>query len=155
SHSIGGPINNNVVILLERAAHFMARPHEQFKPWGLPSLGRLKPKEVTVEALLADGGPVEGSFVTATTRFDHRSGAPVNSLIVVSCRMEGTRYSFLFGIGGESHESIVGLEPGDQVSLERSGDEILVNRAPVRRFYRRTIDGLVDMAGAGWKRLTG
>src|SRR5512144_2650588 len=85
SHSIGGPINNNVVILLERADHYEVRCHEPYKPWGLPALGKLKPKHVDVEALLAEGGPVEGSFVTATTRFDHVSGAPLNTLIVVSC----------------------------------------------------------------------
>ncbi len=155
SHSIGGPINNNVVILLERSAHHAGRPHKPFKPWGLPSLGRLKPKAVTIEALLADGGPVEGSFVTATTRFDHQSGLPLNTLIVVACRMAGTRYSFLFGVGGESHGGIAGLGTGDRVRLERSGEEILVNRMPVRKFYQRTIDGLAEMAGAGWKRIAG
>ncbi|MCM2358713.1 MAG: thiolase family protein [Geobacteraceae bacterium] len=155
SHSIGGPINNNVVILLERADHFAARPHEPYKPWGLPSLGKLKPKQVTVEALLAGGEPVEGSFVTATTRFDHLSGAPLNTVLVVSCRMAGGRYSFLFGIGGENHGAIAGLAPGDRVRLERAGGEILVNRMPVRKFYRRTLDGLVELAGAGWKRFKG
>ena len=153
SHSIGGPINNNVVILLERAAHYAERSHEPFKPWGLPSLGKLKPKAITVDALLAGGEPVEGDFVTATTRFDHQSGLPLNTLIVVSCRKDGARYSFLFGIGGESHASLAGLAPGDRVSLERSGEDILVNRMPVKKFYRRTIDGLADMAGAGWKKI--
>ena len=155
SHSIGGPINNNVVILLERAAHYAERPHEPFKSWGLPSLGKLKPKDITVDALLAGGEPAEGNFVTATTRFDHRSGRPLNTLIVVSCRKDGSRYSFLFGIGGESHGSLASLAPGDRVSLERSGEDILVNRMPVKKFYRRTIDGLADMAGAGWKKIKG
>ncbi len=155
SHSIGGPINNNVVILLERSDHNAQRSPKPLKPWGLPSLGKLKPKEVTIEALLGDGEPVEGSFVTATTHFDHKSGAPLSNLIVVSCRMEGGRYSFMFGIGGEHHGSIAGLEPGDRVSLERSGEEILVNRMQVKKFYQRTIDGLADMAGAGWKKIKG
>jgi hypothetical protein len=69
--------------------------------------------------------------------------------------MEGVRYRFLFGVGGEHHGSIAGLERGDRVSLERSGEEILVNRMPVKKFYQRTIDGLVDMAGAGWKKIAG
>ena len=155
SHSIGGPINNNVVILLERAAHYAERPHEPFKPWGLPSLGKLKPKHITVDALLAGGEPVEGDFVTATTRFDHQSGLPLNTLIVVSCRINGTRYSFLFGIGSESHASLASLTRGDRVSLERSGEDILVNRMPVKKFYRRTIDGLAEIAEAGWKRIKG
>src|SRR6266540_4965871 len=110
SHSIGGPINNNVVILLERSDHYDSRLHEPFKPWGLPSLGKLKPKQVTIEALLAEGESVEGNFVISTTRFDHQSGAPLNTIIIVSCRMAGERYSFLFGVGGENHRDIVGLK---------------------------------------------
>jgi len=155
SHSIGGPINNNVVILLERADHYAGRSHAPFKPWGLPSLGRLKPKGCTMDELLAGGEGVEGSFVTATTRFDHRSGEPLNSLVVISCRAAGGRYSFLFGVGGEHHDSLAAMKPGAPVSLERSGDEVMVNRMPVRKLYQRTLDGLVDLAGAGWKRIAG
>ncbi|HEY6871303.1 MAG TPA: thiolase family protein [Geobacteraceae bacterium] len=155
SHSIGGPINNNIVILLERAEHYARRSPEPYRPWGLPTLGRLKPKEVTVEALLAGGEPVEGSFVTATTRFNYATGEPLNTVIVVSCRTAGGRYSFLFGVGGENHHAVTRLAPGDRVSLERAGDEILVNRMPVRRFYRKTLGGVMEMAGAGWKRLAG
>jgi acetyl-CoA C-acetyltransferase len=155
SHSIGGPINNNVVILLERSDHFAARPNESYKPWGLPKLGHLKPKQVTIDALLTCGEPIEGDFVTATTRFDHKSGAPLNSVIVISCPVAGERYRFLFGIGGEGYVGIAGLTPGDRVRLERSGDDLLVNQIQIRKFYRRTLDGLVELAGAGWKKFTG
>ena len=109
---------------------------EPYKPWGLPPLGRIKPKHVTVEALLAGGGTVEGHFVTATTRFDYKSGEPLNTVLVVSCRLEGTRYRFLFGIGGEYYQNIAQLAAGDRVSLEKSAGDILVNRMPVKRFYR-------------------
>ena len=139
----------------ERAEHYAGRTHESFKPWGLPTLGKLKPKEVNLESLLAGDEPVEGNFVTATTRFDHRSGAPLNAVVVISCRMAGERHRFLFGTGGEGHAAIAGLHPGDRVRLERAGAEILVNRIPVRKFYRRTIDGVVELAEAGWKRLKG
>jgi hypothetical protein len=50
---------------------------------------------------------------------------------------------------------IASLKPGDRVRIELAGSEILVNRIPVRRFYRRTIDGLVELAGAGLKKLKG
>jgi len=30
----------------------------------------------------------------------------------------------------------------------------MVNRIPVKRFYQRTMHGLVELAGTGWKRLT-
>jgi acetyl-CoA C-acetyltransferase len=155
SHSIGGPINNNVVILLERTGHYEQRAPEPYKPWGLPSLGTPKPKEVTVESLLAGGEPVEGSFVTATTRFDYRDGTPLHTVLVVSCLTGEGRYRFLFGIAGEHYDTIAGLAPGDGVRLERAGADILINRMPVKRFYRRTLDGLVELAGAGWRRLRG
>ena len=155
SHSIGGPINNNVVILLERADHYRLRRPQSFRPWGLPSLGRLKPKGVTVESLLAAGKAVEATFVTATTRFDHQTGKPTGTVMIVACRHEGGRFNFLLGIGGEYHAAVSSLAPGDRVSLEQSQDGILVNRMPVRRFYERTINGLVELAGTGWKRLKG
>jgi hypothetical protein len=155
SHSIGGPINNNIVILLERAAHHRQWQPLPYKPWGLPTLGKLKPKEITIESLLAGQGSVAGSFVTATTRFDFKSGAAQGTVVIVSCPAAGKRYRFLFGIGGEGHEAILALKPGDLISLERSNGQLLLNRLPVRRFYQKTFEGLVELAGSGWKQLTG
>lgn len=156
SHSIGGPINNNIVILLERSDHYGQRPHEPFKPWGLPSLGHLKPRQVTVESLLAATGSAEGTFVSGTVRFHFKTGEPELIILIVACRAaDGRQYRFLFGIGGENHESFIALAPVDRVRLERSEGHILVNRMPVRKFYQRTMDGLVDLASSGWKVLTG
>jgi acetyl-CoA acetyltransferase len=156
SHSIGGPINNNIVILLERTDHYEQRDHRPFRPWGLPSLGRLKPKEVTVEALLGESGVAEGTFVTATTRFNYKSGDPEGIIVIISCRAaDGRNYRFLFGIAGENYPDLIKLVPGDRISLERIETGILLNRMPVRKFYQRTIDGLVEMAGSGWKILSG
>lgn len=155
SHSIGGPINNNVVILLERTAHFSNRCHEPYKPWGLPSLGKLKPKNVTIEALLADAVPVEGVFVTSTTRFDYKSGRPETIIMVVGCRFEGARYNFLFGMDGVHYDQVTAFDSGDPILVERVEGCIMVNRMPVRKFYTRTINGLVELAGNGWKKLTG
>ncbi|WP_041971048.1 thiolase family protein [Geobacter sp. OR-1] len=155
SHSIGGPINNNVVILLERADHYRNRAPQPFRSWGLPSLGRLKPKDVTVEELLSLDGPVAGSFVTSTTRYDYKTGRPEAIVMIVSCRYKDGRYNFLFGIDGEHNSEISALTPGDRVSLERSGDAILVNRMPVRRFYERTLNGLVELAETGWRKIAG
>ncbi len=154
SHSIGGPINNNVVTLLERSDSSARRLPRRFKPWGLPRLGHLKPPEVTLPALLATG-PIEGDFVAATTRFDHRSGLPLNSILLVSCRYQGNGYTFLFGVSGTHYAQISLLADGDRLSLELQGSDILVNRIPVERFYKRTINGLVELAGSGLKRLTG
>lgn len=155
SHSIGGPINNNVVILLEKVSHFRHRSCTPYKPWGLPSLGTLKPKQVSVEALLSGGEGVDGRYVTSTTRFDYKSGDPLNTLMLVSCRMNGGRYTFLFGIGGEHYHAIVRLVPGDRLRLERKDGQILVNQMPVKRFYQRTLDGLMELAESGWRILQG
>jgi hypothetical protein len=155
SHSIGGPINNNVVVLLEQSSHYQSRPHEPYKPWGLPSLGRLKPKGVTIDALLASGVPLAGAFVTSTARFDYRSGTPEAVILVISCKVAGTRYRFLFGIGGEHYEQVAVFKEGEPVSVERVDGAIMVNRMPVRKIYNRTINGLVELAGDGWKKLTG
>lgn len=154
SHSIGGPINNNVVILLERTDHYQARAHEPYKPWGLPSLGRMKPKNVTLDALLSGGAAAHGSFVTTTARFNHKSGRPEVILVVVSCQFEGGSYKFLFGVGGEYYDQVAAISGGDQVIVERVDGGITVNRMPVRKFYTRTLNGLVELAENSWKRLT-
>lgn len=155
SHSIGGPINNNVVVLLEQSGHYHSRRHEAYKPWGLPSLGHLKPKGVTIDVLLAEGKPIAAAFVTSTARFDHRSGKPEAVILIISCRFEGAKYHFLFGIDGEYYDQVAGFENNDPLSVERIDGAIMVNRMPVRKFYTRTINGLVEMAGSGWKKLTG
>lgn len=155
SHSIGGPINNNVVILLERAEHFSTRSHEPYKPWGLPSLGKLKPRNINIEVLLADSVPVEGVFVTATARFNYKSGQPETIILIVGCRYEGTKYKFLFGMDGEHYDQVAAFASGEPILMERVDGCIMVNHMPVRKFYTRTINGLVELAGNGWKKLTG
>jgi len=155
SHSIGGPINNNVVVLLERSDHYHSRPHDPFKPWGLPSLGRVKPKNATLDSLLAAESPAEGAFVTSTTRFDYRTARPEAVILIVACRFDGGTYNFLFGIDGEHNDQVAAFDAGDPVAVERADGGVLVNRMPVRKFYTRTINGLVELAGAGWRRLAG
>lgn len=153
SHSIGGPINNNVVTLLERSEHYEARPHEPFKPWGLPSHGKMKPKGITIESLLASTPVVTGSFVTATVRCHHKTGQPEVAIIIVACRYEGSTYKFLFGISGEFYSQISTCTTGDPVSIETVNGSLLVNSMPVTRFYTRTVNGLVELVGNRWKRL--
>jgi hypothetical protein len=98
---------------------------------------------------------VEGSFVAQTTRFDYKSGEPLNSVVIVSCPHEGHTYRFLFGTGGEGYEQLRSLSAGDRINLEKVDGQLLINRLPVKRLYRKTLDGFMDRAGAGWKRLTG
>jgi len=155
SHSIGGPINNNVVVLLERTSQYRSRANEPYKPWGLPSLGKLKPRNVSLDSMLAAESYKIGKFVTSTTRFHHKTGQPETVILIVSCRFNGARYNFLFGIDGEHYSQVDTFTAGDEVSIERGEDGLMVNRMPIRKFYTRTINGLVELAGAGWKRLSG
>lgn len=155
SHSIGGPINNNVVTLIERSDHFEARKHEPFKPWGLPSLGKMKPKGVTLESILGKESSVSGTFASATVRCHHKTGQPEVVILVVACRVEGSTYKFLFGISGEYYSQISACTPGDLVSIESVNGSLLVNSMPVTRFYTRTMNGLVELASSSWKKLTG
>lgn len=154
SHSIGGPINNNVVVMLERDEHYQGRDHVPYKPWGLPLLGRLKPKNINLDSLLASGIPVEGIFVASTTRFNPKSQEPEAVILIVAFRFEGTNYKFLFGVEGIYYDQLCTLTDGDPVAIERVGGAILVNHIPVQKFYTKTLNGLVELAESGWKRLT-
>ncbi|MDD2367514.1 MAG: thiolase family protein [Desulfuromonadaceae bacterium] len=155
SHSIGGPINNNVVTLLERTENFENRSHEVFKPWGMPSLGRMKPKDINLDSLLASSGAVKGVFVSSTVRFHYKTGAPEVVILIVACRFEGRLYKFLFGISGESCQQISGYSTGENVLIEGVNGSLLVNSMPVMKLYTRTVNGLIEMAGSSWKKLTG
>lgn len=155
SHSIGGPINNNVVVLLERSQHFDGRVHEPYRPWGLPSLGRPKPRGVTIEFLLDETGSCTGEFVNATTRYHYKTGQPELTLILVACRFQGVKYRFLFGLDGGFAMQLADLAPGDELVLTRQSGEIMLNRMPVQRFYQRTIKGMRELAESGWRRMKG
>ena len=153
SHSIGGPINNNVVVLMERTDSFERRANEPYRPWGMPSLGRLKPKGVNLEALLADSGRCTGEFVSATVRYNYKTGAPEVAILIVACRHNGRKYRFLFGLEGSHAPEVMGLATGDSVMIERLDSAIVLNKMPVRRLYKRTLDGLRSIAESGWKQL--
>lgn len=155
SHSIGGPINNNVVTLLECTEQYENRSHERFKPWGMPSLGKMKPKGVNLETLLSLSSTVKGSFVSATVRFHHKTGNPEVVILIAACRFEGTMYKFLFGIPGEYYGQVSESTAGDPISIEKVNGSLLINSMPVTRFYTRTMNGLVELAGSSWRKLTG
>jgi hypothetical protein len=64
-------------------------------------------------------------------------------------------YRFLFGVSGDYFDVVRGLSPGDRVHIERQEGEILINRVPVQRFYQKTIQGIMEMTGAGIRKLRG
>ena len=152
SHSIGGPINNNMVVMLETSKSYFSRGRDPYKPWGLPSLSKLKPKHVNIDTLLSSGS-AEGSFVATTARCHYKTGKPEVVIVIVACKFEGSVYRFLFGADGEHYDEISELKVDDRVLIERVDGAILINSIPVRKFYAKTINGLVELANSGWKRI--
>lgn len=153
SHSIGGPINNNVVILLEAAAHLEKRAPVPYRPVGLPALSRLKPPTVTLDSLFARSSRITARLAARTSRHDHRTGEPTRTLLIFSAPIGRQEYRFLIGIEPQAGETLAGLNPGDRIALERTGSELRVNDIPIRRLYRKTIEGFMELAGTARRRL--
>jgi len=153
SHSIGGPINNNVVVLLELESHFKQR---SFTPGPLPTrpvLGRIKPAEITLDSLFGRDNRCSAKLIAKTSKYDYRSGEEQRSLLIFSKKVEGQRYHFLIGIDPLAATSLQEIHPGDKILLQRHGDQLHVNDVPIRRFYRKTIEGVVEMADNAFKHL--
>ncbi len=153
SHSIGGPINNNVVILVERTRHLEARGVVPYRPTEFPVLSRPKPPEVTLEALFSSKSKVTVKLVTQTTRYDHRNGEPLNTLVVFSAPLDREEYRFLIAIDPAARQTLASLPPGAPMQLRREENVISVNEVPIRRFYRKTWEGILEMADTARRRL--
>ncbi|MFA5515907.1 MAG: thiolase family protein [Desulfuromonadales bacterium] len=153
SQSIGGPINNNVVILLEATEHFQGRENIPYRPEKLPVLSRLKPPSVSLPALFAERNRIGARLVAATSRHDPKSGSPMDSLLLFTAPVQGRHYRFLVALDPVAREALSGLRPGDRILLEKRGELLTVNEVPVRRFYRKTLEGIVDLADSALRRL--
>jgi acetyl-CoA C-acetyltransferase len=152
SHSIGGPINNNVVILLEQTEHHQERAPSPCRPDKLPALSRLKPAGINLEALFAARDRASGRLVAATSRHDPGSGEPLNTLLLFTSPLKGSDYRFLIAVDPAAWSTLAAIRPGDKVLLQKTGDQITVNEIPIRRFYRKTLEGIVDLADSALKR---
>jgi acetyl-CoA acetyltransferase len=150
AHSIGGPINNNVVTLLEKTDHYESRQdHHPFKPTGLPKLAEPKPKGLSLETLFADHQRVKARFHCATTRFN-RDGEPLNSIVLLRAVIGRKRYEFLIGTGPGEYERIQHMHPGQEIRLGKLGDKLTIDEVPVQRLYRKTMEGIVEIADSAW-----
>ena len=150
AHSIGGPINNNVVTLLEKTDHYESRQdHHPFKPTGLPKLAEPKPKGLSLETLFADHQRVKARFHCATTRFN-REGEPLNSIVLLRAVIGRKRYEFLIGTGPGEYERIQHMHPGQEIRLGKLGDKLTIDEVPVQRLYRKTMEGIVEIADSAW-----
>ena len=150
AHSIGGPINNNVVTLLEKTDHYESRQdHHPFKPTGLPKLAEPKPKGLSLETLFADHQRVKARFHCATTRFN-KDGEPLNSIVLLRAVIGRKRYEFLIGTGPGEYERIQHMHPGQEIRLGKLGDKLTIDEVPVQRLYRKTMEGIVEIADSAW-----
>lgn len=152
SHSIGGPINNNVVILLEATDHYQQRPNIPYRPYDLPALSKMKPPEVRLESLFDGKSRKTVRLVAATTRHDYQSGEPQTTLLLFSARLDKLDYHFLIAVDPGARKALKGLAPGDRMLLHKSGEQVSVNDVPIRRFYRKTVGGFVELADTALKR---
>jgi acetyl-CoA acetyltransferase len=149
SHSIGGPINNNVVILLEKSDHYEERPHLPYRPKTLPKLAQMKPKGLSLETLFAERNRVKARFHCATTRFN-REGEPLNSIVLLQAVIGRQRYEFLIGTGPGEYETLQRMRSGQEIRLGRLGSALTIDEMPVQRLYRKTMEGIVEIADSAW-----
>jgi acetyl-CoA acetyltransferase len=149
SHSIGGPINNNVVTLLEKTEHYQNAQRPPFKPTSLPLLAAPKPRGLSLEALFAERERVKGRFHCATTHFSPE-GEPLNSIVLLQAVIGRQRHEFLIGTGPDEYETIRRMHPGQEIRLARNGEGLTIDEVPVQRLYRKTMEGIVEIADSAW-----
>ena len=149
AHSIGGPINNNVVILLEKAEHYAQRPRLPSRPKSLPKLAEMKPKGMSLETLFAERDRVKARFHSATTRFS-KEGEPLNSIVLLQAVIGRKRYQFLIGTGPGEYEAIQHMRPGQEMRLGKHNGKLTIDEMPVQRLYRKTMEGIVEIADSAW-----
>ncbi len=149
AHSIGGPINNNVVTLLEKTEHYAQREHWPFKPIALPKLADMKPKGLVLETLFGDRDRIKARFGCATTRFN-RNGEPLNSIVLLEQVNGNKDYEFLIGTGPGQYETIQRMHPGQEIRLGRHPGGLTLDEVPVLRLYRKTMEGIVEIADSAW-----
>jgi acetyl-CoA C-acetyltransferase len=150
AHSIGGPINNNVVTLLEKTEHYESRRDRvPFKPKLLPKLAAPKPKGLSLETLFAERDRVKARFHCATTRFN-KDGEPLNSIVLLRVMIGRKRYEFLIGTGPGEYERIQHMRPGQEIRLGKRNERLTIDEVPVQRLYRKTMEGIVEIADSAW-----
>ena len=149
SHSIGGPINNNVVTLLEKTEHYRQAQRAPFKPTSLPLLAAPKPRGMSLEALFAERERIKARFHCATTRFSPQ-GEPLNSIVLLQAVIGRQRHEFLIGTGADEYESVRRMHPGQEIRLARNGVGLTIDEVPVQRLYRKTMEGIVEIADSAW-----
>jgi len=60
------------------------------------------------------------------------------------------RYEFLIGTGPGEYEHIQHMRPGQEIRLGKRGDKLTIDEVPVQRLYRKTMEGIVEIADSAW-----
>jgi hypothetical protein len=42
------------------------------------------------------------------------------------------------------------MRPGQEIRLGKRGDKLTIDEVPVQRLYRKTLEGIVDIADSAW-----
>jgi len=153
SHSIGGPINNNVVVLLETEQSYLKRKPTSYHLSDVISLGQLKPVSMSLETVLGEKQRCVARLLAKTSRHNFRSGDIERTLLLISVRHEKHDYRFLIGIDPQAAAALEGFDTGDKILLQKIDKQLHVNDVPIRRLYRKTIEGMVDLADTAFRHL--
>jgi acetyl-CoA C-acetyltransferase len=92
-------------------------------------------------------------LLTKTSQFDYRTGKPLKTLLLFSAKHNGEKYRFLIGVDPRIAAPLEGLDSGDKIQLQKFNGELRVNDIPIRRFYKKTIEGMVEMADTAFRHL--
>jgi len=60
------------------------------------------------------------------------------------------RYEFLIGTGPGEYEHIQHMRPEQEIRLGKRGDKLTIDEVPVQRLYRKTMEGIVEIADSAW-----
>src|SRR6266705_713934 len=101
------------------------------------------------ETLLVEQERVEARFHCATTSFN-KDGEPLNSIVLLRAVIDRKRYEFLIGTGPGEYERIQHMRPGQEIRLGKRGDKLTIDEVPVQRLYRKTMEGIVEIADSAW-----
>lgn len=153
SHSIGGPINNNVVVLLETEDTYRKRKPRPYRSDVTIRLGQIKPAQMTLDTLLGSDRKCQARIVAKTTRHNYRSAETERVLLLLTIRHSGADYRFLVGVDPQAAGELESLKCGEKIQLQKVAGELHVNDVPIRRLYKKTIEGMVDLADSAFRHL--
>jgi hypothetical protein len=59
-------------------------------------------------------------------------------------------YEFLIGTGPGQYDMIQRMRPGQEIRLGRIDGGLTLDEVPIQRLYRKTMEGIVEIADSAW-----